>query len=145
MLECQRHPFEHAIIAAAEAMLLIVREPLVLRHDTDIRTNRTRDSEYSSRYVRFGYIGCGFNNRVAHAVTYKNLYSDFGVGFHAIREINDCARDSVRHLIRVARTDFFDHRLFSFPCEEQTLHHVIMGNRTVVFAGAVFTDDLENL
>ena len=51
----------------------------------------------------------GFDDHMTFAVADQDLHSDFGIMLCFICEVHDGTRDSVCHLVRVARIHFFYH------------------------------------
>ena len=54
----------------------------------------------------------GFRNDMAHTVTDENLRGNAGILGFLVCQVNKCSGDSVSHLIRVGRVDFFKHLFF---------------------------------
>lgn len=84
-----------------EPVCLIVRQMLILAYNADVRENGSCDACNCS--CNFSLIqNCGrFNDRMAHAMSNQDLDCDFGIFLGGIRQVYDCARNTVCHFIRV--------------------------------------------
>ena len=108
------HPLEDAVVAAANAVCLVVGKVTVLRHFhivySKISGNAVNGGSHTCLIQRDG----GFRNDVAHAMTDEDLHSDAGIICFCIRQIHQRTGDPVCYLIRVARIYFLKHDVIPF-------------------------------
>ena len=104
-----RHPFEDAVIAAADFSCLVIGEVSVLRHFHIIRVQISGNAMDNPGYFIQREMYRSLCNDMADAVTDKDFHSDPRIFFFPVRRIHQSAGDAVRHLVWVARIYFLKH------------------------------------
>ena len=108
------HSPEDAVISAADAVCLVVGKVTVLRHFHIVHGEISGNAVNGGGHIRLVQLDRGFRNDVAHTVTNKDFHRNVGICFFSVCQVNECPSDSVSHLVRVARIDFFKHGVTPF-------------------------------
>ena len=112
MLLGHGHSLEDAIVAAANGVFLIVGQMSVLGNNyhfgSDIPGDAVNRRLHGSVVQRSGSL----DHHMTGAMTNEHLHSDFGVVLCGVRQVNNRTCNTVSHLIRVGRVDFFKHLFF---------------------------------
>ena len=109
-----RHSLEDAVIAAVDAVCLVIGEVTVLRHFHIVHGEVSGNAVNGGSYIRLVHHNGSFRNDVAHAVADENFHGNARIVFFSVCQVNECSGYSVRHLIRVARIYFFKHGVTPF-------------------------------
>ena len=104
-----RHPFEDAVVAAADSFCLVIGKTSVLRHFHIIQVQIPADTLHNGIHLIQRDVYGTLRDDVADTVADENLHSNPGIFFFSVRRIHQSAGDTVRHLIRVARIYFLKH------------------------------------
>ena len=108
------HSLEDAVIAAADAVCLVVSKVTVLRHFHIVHSEVSGNAMNGGGHICLIQLDGGFCNDVAHAVTDEDFHSDARIFCFLVCQVDKSTGDSVRHLIRVARIYFFKHGVTPF-------------------------------
>jgi len=112
LLVSHRDTFEDAVVAAVDAVDLVVGQMLILRNLTVVHQQVPGDTGNSRLYLirREGYRG--FADNMADAVTDQDLDGDLRVLLFLIRKVNKSTGNTVGHLVGMRRVYFFKHISF---------------------------------
>ena len=103
------HSLEDAVIAAADSVCLVVGKVSVLRHFYIVHGEISGNAVNGSGDICLIQHNGGFRNDVAHTVADEDFHGNAGIFCFLVCQVNERTGNSVRHLIRVARIDFFKH------------------------------------
>ena len=109
---CHRDAFEDAVVAAMDAVDLVVGQMLILRNLTVVHQQVPGDTGNSSCYLigREGHRG--FGNNMADAVADQDLDSDLRIILFLIRKVDKSTGNTVGHFVGMRRVYFFKHISF---------------------------------
>ena len=104
-----RYTLKDAVVTTANCAGLVLRKMRILGYDYQVNIHIASDPVNCVLNLLPEQGRGSLNDCVAHTMTNQNLNGNLGVGFRFVGQVNDRARDSVRHLIRVAGIYFFKH------------------------------------
>ena len=106
---CDRHSFEDAVVTAAYSVFLVIRKVSVLQHFYIIYDKVPGDTANRRFHIFRREMYRCLRNDMAHAVTEQDFHGNPRVFFLPVCQINESARNSVRHFVRVGGVYFFKH------------------------------------
>lgn len=118
------HPFEDAIVTAADSFCLVIGKASVLRHFHIIQVQIPADTLHNGIHLIQRDVYGTLRDDVADTVADENLHSNPGIFFFSVRRIHQSAGNTVSHLVRVARIYFFKHSfILSAPAADAPSNH----------------------
>ena len=112
LLVSHRDAFEDAVVAAVDAVDLVVGQMLVLRNLTVVHQQVPGYTGNGSLYLIRGEGHRGFADNMADAVTDQDLDGNLRVLLFLIRKVNKSTGNAVGHLVGMRRVYFFKHISF---------------------------------
>ena len=108
------HSLEDAVIAAADAVCLVIGKVTVLRNFRIVNGKVSCNAVNGGNNLRLVQHDGGFHYDVAHAVADEDFNSDAGIFCFLVCQVDKRTGNPVRHLVRVARIYFFKHGVTPF-------------------------------
>jgi len=114
LLHGYRYSLEDAVIAAADAVCLVVGEVTVLRHFYIVHGEISGNAMDGGSDICLVQHDGSFRNDVASAMADEDFHGNAGILGFLVCQVNERTGNSVCHLIRVARIYFFKHGVTPF-------------------------------
>ena len=112
LLVSHRDAFEDAVVAAVDAVDLVVGQMLILRNLTVVHQQVPSDTGNSSCYLIGREGDRGFADNMADAVADQDLDGDLRIILFLIRKVDKSTGNTVGHLVGMRRVYFFKHISF---------------------------------
>ena len=114
LLRCDTHSFEDAVVTAAEAITLVIREMRVLGDLCVVQCKVPGDAVDDAFNIYCGQERRGFRNNVTNVMAEQDFYGDARVGLLRIGKVDQSTGDAVCDFIRMGRIHFFIHSQLPF-------------------------------